>query len=154
MGLKKQKTYYMKRETFGEYKRSPYFRTRNSNKSLGIFKRITFLIVFGVIALGGYLFFASPWFTLNTINVSIERTGNIVLQQASLQESEVQQFVQQFFNKNAWILFKESNFFIFNKHTLEEDMHDSFVFADISIHKKDFHTINIFMTFIRTKFFG
>ncbi|HZJ41221.1 MAG TPA: hypothetical protein VFD16_03085 [Candidatus Saccharimonadales bacterium] len=113
--------------------KNPFFRKKEVKKNAGLKKYFLILIMAAVIALVWFFLASSFWCLKN-----IEITGL-----TRFDPSELENIILSREDSRRWLLFKESNFFLFQKQEVRTEILDKYNFADLEISKKIPSTIKL-----------
>ncbi len=91
------------------------------------------VIIFGLI----YFFFYSPVFLLNKIAISGLR---------DIAPQEIKDIVQTQQNQRRWLIFRQNNFFWFNKEELKNTLNNKYSPEILTVKKRLFHTLKIYLS--------
>ena len=125
---------YSGRATYGRASGNPFFnrpkpKSRYSPKTKIIFwSSILLIISFG------WLLFFSKYFLI---------TGVLVNGEPAEIKSAIEDKIWQQTKKHRWLIFRQSNLFMFDKNSLSGGLKNDYIFDQLSISKKLFHKIKI-----------
>jgi len=111
--------------------KNPFYRKKNeSTKGKGWWMIGVFIVLAGLT----WFFLATPFFKLKNIEISgLER----------LSDDELRQIIEEKESKSVFLIFKQSNFFLFDREELEEEIMAKYNFSRINVKKSLPDTLKI-----------
>lgn len=113
--------------------KNPFFRKKEKPKNVGLKKYFLILILAAIIALV-WFFLASSFWRLK--NIEIEGLTRF-------DSSEIKSIILAREGERRWLLFKESNFFLFQTEEVRSEILNKYNFADLQVNKKIPGTIKL-----------
>jgi hypothetical protein len=106
--------------------KNPFFRKKEKPKHTG-FKKYFLILILAIIIASVWFFFASSFWRLK--NIEIEGLTRF-------DASELKNIILAREGERRWLLFKESNFFLFQTQEVQTEILSKYNFADLQVNKK------------------